>query len=317
MSNIVPHSTCLFNAVTLCLRRDGIVSYLPQHDWEISAGRACDYLTKLGRFLRDQNTPELFPNPLELRIIGAEPFSRIGELEKITNCAKANKMISHVWTTGHWAADVDTAAAALDRLKDNIHAVTLHTGAEAIEKLGLPPLERLLRALSKSRLGCVIECVLTPASRLPLELFALEILNSHSSFIRIVPAAWAIEQTPQNRDFFLSAPPRYDRCAERFSFTILPNADVYPCLRSIGAEAMILGSLTRQSVDEILDIARQSAPLARLRNEGPSHLVELAKSAGDFPGTAQFADSCQLHRNLLERLKQCETPRAQSVQPGA
>jgi len=102
-------------------------------------------------------------------------------------------------------------------------------------------------------------------------------------------------------EYFLEVPQPYDRCAERLSLTVLPNGDVYPCLRSIGIDAMKLGSLSQQSVEEILQRARNSQPLARLRTEGPAHLFELAQAAGEWTAGSRFVDSCQLHTNLLTR----------------
>jgi len=310
MSNIVPHSTSVFNAVTLCLRRDGVISHLPQTDWQTSADRACDHLTKVGEFLRGDRPDGVFPSPLELRIVGAEPFANVGALREILLCAQANKMIGHVWTTGRWATDEASTQAVLDRLTGLIHAVTLHTGAPAIDEIGIAPLERLIRVLRGNKLGTVIECAVGPNSRLPLELFALDIVNSTSSFIRIVPAAPDADAGtgPQqgDDDFFLPAPQQFDRCAERFSFTVLPNGDVYPCLKGIGFEAMMLGSLSRQSMTEIVDTAQQNTALARLRNEGPAHLFELARAAAPGIDDLRFADSCQLHTGLLARLKQYE-----------
>ena len=162
--------------------------------------------------------------------------------------------------------------------------MTLHTGAPAIDEIGLAPLERLLRILRRNKLGTVIECCVGPGSRLPLELFALEVVNSTSSFIRIVPAApGSGAGTGVDRDdddFFLPAPQRFDRCAERFSFTVAPDGDVYPCLKSTGFAAMMLGSLARQSVAEIVADVHRNTALARLRNEGPAHLSELVMAAG-------------------------------------
>jgi hypothetical protein len=42
MGNIVRHSTSLFNAITLCLRRDGVISHRPEHGWEVEAEKAAN-----------------------------------------------------------------------------------------------------------------------------------------------------------------------------------------------------------------------------------------------------------------------------------
>ena len=91
MSNIVPHSTSLFNAVTLCLRRDGVISHLPRIEWQTSADRACDHLARIGEFLRGEHPDGIFPSPLELRIVGAEPFDNVGECARFCSAPKPTK----------------------------------------------------------------------------------------------------------------------------------------------------------------------------------------------------------------------------------
>ena len=69
---------------------------------------------------------------------------------------------------------------------------------------------------------------------------------------------------------------------------------------------MMLGSLARQSVAEIVADVHRNTALARLRNEGPAHLSELVMAAGSGIESLRFADSCQLHMGLLARLQQYE-----------
>jgi hypothetical protein len=62
---------------------------------------------------------------------------------------------------------------------------------------------------------------------------------------------------------------------------------------------MKLGSLSGESAEEILHRARNSRPLARLRDEGPAHLFKLAQAAGEWNAETNFVDSCELHVRLL------------------
>jgi hypothetical protein len=299
MANVVPHSTSLFNAITLCLRRDGVISHRPEYGWEVKAEKACEFIENVGGFLRSHAIAGCFPNALELRIVGAEPFAHIEDLEEILRCGAANNLVGHIWTTGAWATSAESVHASLDRLSRTMHAITLRIDADDLDELGLARCETLLGALREKRLGAVIECCVRPDSRLPLELLGSESVNNNSSFIRIVPAPKQAETPANVGDYFLPAPQPYDRCAERLSLVVLPDGDVYPCLRSIGIDAMKLGSLSGQSAGEILHRARNSQPLARLRGEGPAHLFELAQAAGEWNAETNFVDSCELHIRLL------------------
>jgi hypothetical protein len=62
---------------------------------------------------------------------------------------------------------------------------------------------------------------------------------------------------------------------------------------------MKLGSLSGETAEAILHRARNSQPLARLRSEGPAHLFELARAAGEWNAKTHFVDSCELHVRLL------------------
>jgi hypothetical protein len=256
-------------------------------------------IENVGDFLRSQAIAGCFPTALELRIVGAEPFARTKDLEEILRCGAANNLIGHIWTTGAWATSAESVQAVLDPLSGAIHAITLRIDADELDELGLAPYETLLGVLREKRLGAVIECCVRPESRLLLELLGSENINNNSSFIRIVPAPKQAETPANDSDYFLVAPQPYDRCAERLSLTILPDGDVYPCLRGIGIDAMKLGSLSRQSAREILRRARNSQPLARLRSEGPAHLFELARAADEWTAETNFVDSCELHVRLL------------------
>ena len=299
MGSVLPHSTSLFNAITLCLRRDGVISHRPEYCWEADPDTACDFIGQIGGFVRDAATAGFFPDAIELRIVGAEPFARVDALEKILRCGANNKLLGHVWTTGAWVTNTESVRAVLDRLSGTMHAITLHVGADSLEELGPAPFNTLLHAIRESRLGLVIECCVRPGSQLPLALLGSEIVNNNSTFIRIVPPTEPTGKAATDSEYFLTAAQPYDRCAERFSLTLLPNGDVYPCLRGIGIEAMKLGSLSQQSAGHILRQARESALLARLRTEGPAHLFELAQAAGEWTADAGFVDSCELHTNLL------------------
>jgi hypothetical protein len=301
MGSVLPHSTSLFNAITLCLRRDGVTSHRPEYSWEVEADAACDFIGQIGTFVRGAATAGLFPDVPELRIVGAEPFARVDTLEKILRCGANNKLLGHVWTTGAWVSNTESVRAVLDRLSGTMHAVTLHVGADSVEELGLAPFDTLLHAIRESRLGLVIECCVRQGSRLPLELLGSEIVNNNSTFIRIVPPTEPTSEAANHSEYFLAAAQPYDRCAERFSLTLLPNGDVYPCLRGIGIEAMKLGSLSQQNAGDVLQRARESTSLARLRTEGPAHLFDLAQAAGEWCADAGFVDSCQLHANLLTK----------------
>ena len=101
MANVVPHSTSLFNAITLSaarwrhLSRSGIRS-------GGGGARACAFIENVGDFLRGHAIDGCFSSALELRIVGAEPFARIEDLEKILRCGAANNLVGHIWTTGAW-----------------------------------------------------------------------------------------------------------------------------------------------------------------------------------------------------------------------
>jgi hypothetical protein len=299
MGSVLPHSTSLFNAITLYLRRDGVVSHRPEYGWEVGPEAACEFLDNISHVRGGGAIGGYFPGALELRIVGAEPFARIGDLEKILRCGAANKLLGHIWTAGAWATSAALVHAVLDRLDGSMHAMTLRVNADGIDEPGLARFETLLGVLREKRLGAAIECCVGPRSRLPLEFLGSESINNNSSFIRFVP------QTPQpgapanDGEYFLGAPQPYDRCAERLALTVLPNGDVYPCPRSIGFDAMKLGSLSQQDAGEILQRARNNQPLGRLRSEGPAHLFELAREAGDWTVPASFVDSCELHTHLL------------------
>jgi hypothetical protein len=299
MANVVPHSTSLFNAITLCLRRDGVVSRRPEYGWEVEAETACEFIENIGGALRGGAIAGCFPSALELRIVGAEPFAGIEDLEKILRCGAANNLVGHIWTTGAWVTSAELVRAVLDRLSDTMHTITLCIDADELDELGLGRCETLLNALREKRLGAVIECCVRPDSPLPLKLLGSESINNNSSFIRIVPAPGKADARENPADYFLGTPQPYDRCAERLSFTVLPDGDVYPCLRGIGVDAMKLGSLSRQRAEEILHRARNSRPLARLRSEGPAHLFELARAAGEWTTETNFVDACELHVKLL------------------
>jgi hypothetical protein len=299
MANFVPHSTTLFDAITLCLRRDGVVSHRPEYGWEVDAEAACEFVDNICRALRGGASGGSFPGALELRVVGAEPFAQIEGLEKILRCGAANKLLGHIWTTGAWVTSAESVSTVLERLSGTIHAVTLRVDADEIDGLGLAPCETLLGVLREKRLGAVIECCVRPGSQLPLKLLGSESINNNSSFIRIVPTPEWAGPRGNDGDYFLETAQPYDRCAERLSLTVLPNGDVHPCLRGIGVDAMKLGSLSGESAEEILHRARNSRPLARLRDEGPAHLFKLAQAAGEWNAETNFVDSCELHVRLL------------------
>jgi hypothetical protein len=255
--------------------------------------------SNVGGFLRGRAVAGCFPSALELRIVGAEPFARIEDLEKILRCGAANSLVGHIWTTGAWVTSAESAHAVLDRLSGTLHAITVRIDADELDELGLARCETLLGALREKRLGAVIECCVRPGSRLPLELLGSESVNNNSSFIRIVPVPGQAEAQANGSDYFLAAPQPYDRCAERLSLAVLPDGDVYPCLRGIGIDAMKLGALSEQSAAEILHRAQNSQPLARLRSEGPAHLFKLAQAASEWTAETNFVDSCELHVRLL------------------
>lgn len=228
MANFVSPSTSLFNAITLCLRRDGVVSHRPECGWEVEAEAACEFIENISHARRSGAIGGYFPGNLELRIVGAEPFARIGDLEKILRCGAANKLLGHIWTAGAWATSAASVRAVLDRLDGTVHAITLRLDADEIDEPGLAPFETLFAVLREKRLGAVIECCVGPGSRLPLEFLASESINNNSSFIRFVP------QTPQpgapanDSEYFLEAPQPYDCCAERLSLS-----PFYPMATSI------------------------------------------------------------------------------------
>jgi len=134
MANVVPHSTSLFNAITLCLRRDGVISHAPEYGWEVEAEKACAFIENVGGFLRAHAIDGCFPSALELRIVGAEPFARIEDLEKILRCGAANNLVGHIWTTGAWVTSPESVHTALDRLSGTVHVITLRVDADELDE---------------------------------------------------------------------------------------------------------------------------------------------------------------------------------------
>jgi len=296
---VVPHTYNYFGAFALLLRPESIGSLTIDGGWEMDVGEASGYLNALIHFNAEEKGVKraAFPKPMVLQILGGDPFLRFHDLEHLLNVVPPNQFLVEVCTAGLWLKDSRDIGETLDRLQAKVYVLVLDTSRALLDHIGIQRVEELITEARKRRIGLYIRCGVSAEAPFPLDLLALEVMNSDTSIIQAVPMTESLNSaTP----LLSETPPLRRRCAESFVFLVTPGGDIYPCARGAGLSALRLGSLKTESISEILDRVRPDKPLRHLRQNGPFALYQAMQQSEHadrlWPG---YLDACQFHRQAL------------------
>jgi hypothetical protein len=296
---IVPHNYNYFSAFALLLKPELIGSPDVDGSWDMGVEEVCAYLDALVSFLAEE--PDVkrgaFPTPMVIQILGGDPFLRLDDLDRVLDIAKLNHFQGEVSTTGLWVESSSQVISTLDRLDGKLHAIFVDTSRLLLDRIGLQRLELLIVEARRRRFGVQIRCGVASDAPFPMELLGLDVMNSDTSIIQVVPMTHSLDAQDA---FLLESPPLRRRCAESFAFFVTPGGEVYPCSRGAGLSALRLGSLKTESVSEILAHVRPRATLRHLRENGPYSLYE-AMRRGDHADRLShgYVDACHFHRHVL------------------
>jgi hypothetical protein len=298
----VKHPSSFFGSVGLFIRAPGRVE-TEENGWDISVEKACFYLDKIGRFLTDirlGSNNRILPSPLSLHISGGEPFNDPPSLELLLQAARRNLMVTEVTTGGLWAKREKEAIDMLERFCGLINPLTVFVSDDQLNMHGVDHLVHVLEHAKRLKISTTILCGISPNSRFPRQILALEPLNSRSTIIRTVPLISQIRTSSDLNRFGAPSPPRYRRCAELMGLLIFPGGDLYPCSRSYGKTSMRLGNLDVDDMNSVASRIFDDHHLRRLKDFGP-HFIFEACGESDAKSSLRkaYVDSCDFHLHAL------------------
>jgi organic radical activating enzyme len=221
-----------------------------------------------------------------LALTGGEPFYNIPNLTRISDHGQALGLIVSVVTNAYWATSPETALSVLAGLP----ALQLISVSTDVYHQKAIPFERVKNAVWAAReLGRLYNIsVCTDNEDDPRYLKIMDDLREIVEPDRIrtavtLPVGRALKAL-RHLNYRTASTPTVAACSAASTPVIFPDGRVHACIGPLltlpTAHPMVLGSLYRESLPEILDRAELNPVLHILRAWGPHKLVSLLSERG-------------------------------------
>jgi hypothetical protein len=221
-----------------------------------------------------------------LALTGGEPFYNEETLAQVSAYGQQLGFMISVVTNAYWASTPAAARRALERLPA-VQAITISTDVYHQQAIPFSFVENAVRAArAHQRVYNISVCTDSEDDPRFQEVMNELAAIGESDNVQVtitLPVGRAAQQVP--RDAYHTAPePTVCACPVASSPVLFPNGDVIGCIGPLltlrSQHPLLLGSLRRQSLSDILDGAELNPILHAIRVWGPHKLVSLLKERG-------------------------------------
>lgn len=216
-----------------------------------------------------------------LALTGGEPFYNEETLAQVSAYGQQLGFMISVVTNAYWASSRDAAHRALERLPA-VQAITISTDVYHQQAIPFSFVENAVRAAKALRrvynISVCTDSEDDPCFKEVMDDLAAIGEGDNVQVTITLPVGRAAKQVP--RDAYRTAPePTVCACPVASSPVIFPNGDVIGCIGPLltlrSEHPLLLGSLRRQTLSDVLDMAELNPILHAIRVWGPHKLVSL------------------------------------------